>query len=956
MDDPYDEDARFAIHASAAAEEQPDEPAVAGEPNEPTDPYDEDARFAIHVSTAAASPDDPYDIEARFALHCGSAEQPAVDAPSDDLAVTDLENIDNNEDEFDEERRFATHCTTQILGPSEEEIGECQMSSLRVSEVENATAVGDGEGDEEEEEEEDEEDEWFRHWRISRAEAAKRPVLCSPPAAEKAKAIARPSIAELVAKHACTERQWRNLSREKRPATKGPSSALRPSVARRVWIGPNGRVETPDATSSPEADGASRSSTSMAPGVPSPSKGKGMTNRELSLQSALLARTTRRGAQHGVSETRRAPAASSTGADDDAAEAGAAVTGGGGGATSRGCGASGRGGVRGRGAAWAIEGGDVESASAALMHQSAAMFHKQQADAAAAVLASATAATSALAAASASLVQRGGGGGGAASACGGPRPSLDTMLCADDVVCELLGWAGLEASACAAQVCSSWRRLLGQEAVWALLCQRAALGSETRPRLRLTARGAAGEAREAGEAGATGPAAATGAGGEAGAAGAADATGVGAGGAATDAGGGGGGGGGGGSAGSAPDAWRRRGVALREEHLQRRRRWRRSGCAESTLRPHTEIVMALQLHRGLLITASADQTISLSELPSDDDPHHWPAGSGGSGSGNGEQRPWEASPGDYLPQTAWTGGGVGSVGAGGSGGGVGAAADGVGRSMILAGHTDQIFDVHAYDEHLASCSADGTVRIWDLCSGQQSRRWRWAAYCVQCDERRCLTGGEGREPLRLYDWRSGEEIAALRDEGSSSPQGICTALQRRGSIVAAANSDRSSPLRTWDLLTGELLDRFALPSFCCGARCLQLYDQMLVAGCGNGWVIVADLRTGRFERRLAHPEMVNTIEVRGDTLLTGGDDGVVRLTDARTFATFASHRMGRSITAARFNETRLYAGCENGEVRAFDYSWRADRAIGTGEGGLTPQQKQALAKAITAARHRQRSS
>ena len=885
--DPYDEDARFAIHTSAAADELPpdepdesSEPDAAGEPNEPIDPYDEDARFAIH-SAAAEGPGDPYDdIEARFAIHCRSAaEQQAATArsappPSDDLVVTDLETVDNNEDEFDEERRFATHCTSQILGPSEEEIGQCQMSSLQLR--------GDQTVEEEapdEDAEEEEEDDWLRLWRISRAEAAKRPMLCSPPAAEKA--VVAPTIAELVAKHACTERQWRNLSRE-RPASKGPSTALKPSVARRMWIGPNGRVEDPAVAASTEADGAPRVST--APSAPSPSKG--MTNRELSLQSALLARTTRRGSQHGVSETRRAPASPSADADD-VAHADAAAAGGEAGAARPGA----SGGAR--GAAWALE-GDVESASAALMHQSAAMFHKQQLDAAAVLAVTATPSSA-----------------HGAAACG---PSLDVVLSADDVVCELLGWAGLEASACAAQVCSSWRRLLGQEAVWALLCHRATLSSEDRPRLRLTAAGPPGASAQVAPPPPPPPRGNAGGGG-----------------------GGAAGGDGGGGAASAPDAWRRRGVALREEHLQRRRRWRRSICAESTLRPHTEIVVALQLHRGLLISASADQTISLSELPSDDEPQR--PGS----DGNLEQRPWEASQGDYLPQANWMGGS----------GSRGSAADGAGRSMVLSGHTDQIFGIHAHDEHLASCSADGTVRIWSLSDGQQKRRWRWPAYCVQCDERRCLTGGEGREPIQLYDWRTGDLLAALHDTGASGPAGICTGLHRRGTTVAAANSDRSSPLRTWDLATGELVDRFSLPSFCRGARCLQMHaENMLVAGCGNGWVILADLRTGRFERRLAHPEMVNTLEVRGDILLTGGDDGVVRLTDARTFTTFASHRIGRSIAVARFNDTRLYAGCENGEVRCFDYSWRADKAIGTGEGGLTPQQKQAFAQAITAARRR----
>ena len=91
-------------------------------------------------------------------------------------------------------------------------------------------------------------------------------------------------------------------------------------------------------------------------------------------------------------------------------------------------------------------------------------------------------------------------------------------------------------------------------------------------------------------------------------------------------------------------------------------------------------------------------------------------------------------------------------------------------------------------------------------------------------------------------------------------------------------------------------------------------------------------------------------------LLTGGDDGVVRLHDAGTFTTIGAHRVGRCIFAARFDSTRIYVGCDNGEVRIFDYSSRADAAHAAVKGGFTPQQKQALFNAFmerpkTAARH-----
>ena len=43
------------------------------------------------------------------------------------------------------------------------------------------------------------------------------------------------------------------------------------------------------------------------------------------------------------------------------------------------------------------------------------------------------------------------------------------------------------------------------------------------------------------------------------------------------------------------------------------------------------------------------------------------------------------------------------------------------------------------------------------------------------------------------------------------------------------------------------------------------------------------------------------------------------------------HRVGRCVFAARFDRTRIYAGCDNGEVRVFDYSSRPASA-GRGKG------------------------
>ena len=88
---------------------------------------------------------------------------------------------------------------------------------------------------------------------------------------------------------------------------------------------------------------------------------------------------------------------------------------------------------------------------------------------------------------------------------------------------------------------------------------------------------------------------------------------------------------------------------------------------------------------------------------------------------------------------------------------------------------------------------------------------------------------------------------------------------------------------------------------------------------------------------------------QGPTYCTYG----VRAYQPRAFGTHrvpwhptGGHRVGRCVFAARFDRTRIYAGCDNGEVRVFDYSSRPESAHAAGEGGFTPRQKQALQAAF----------
>ena len=67
--------------------------------------------------------------------------------------------------------------------------------------------------------------------------------------------------------------------------------------------------------------------------------------------------------------------------------------------------------------------------------------------------------------------------------------------------------------------------------------------------------------------------------------------------------------------------------------------------------------------------------------------------------------------------------------------------------------------------------------------------------------------------------------AALACHIWQAPTGMTTCLDVHGSHVTAANSDVHSQLRVWDMAAARLVDRFSLPPYCKGVRCLARYSE-----------------------------------------------------------------------------------------------------------------------------------
>lgn len=414
-------------------------------------------------------------------------------------------------------------------------------------------------------------------------------------------------------------------------------------------------------------------------------------------------------------------------------------------------------------------------------------------------------------------------------------------------------------------------------------------------------------------------------------------------------------------------SWRTGALRAHAERVALRRRWHNGVCADFCARAvHNDYVMAMQVHRGTLLTAAADKTVGLTSIRAMRrlEARFTAAGGGEGGGGSSDARHCarhddeESDDNDDNDDAA-------SAGCGKE---LGGSAQ---MTRVLCGHRGQVMGLHAHGDHCATCAADGGLIVWSLSRGclvQEHRqpglfslRLLDGAHDGAPDEAtvgRVACGFEGRVPVQLLDWR--HHFTLLHElPDDEAPSGVTTCLASFGSWLAAGNTDSHSQLRVWDLRAagGRLRDRFSLPSYCKGVRCLAPLGEHapheLVAGCSNGWVVKFDLRAGRYVRLYSHADCVSALAVHGAMLISTGDDQVVRVAETRRhLAPLASHRTRSIVFAAAADEQTIYLGVGDGDVRCLDFSAYANAHNEAG-GGFDARQKAALAEvARTVARQR----
>jgi WD40 repeat protein len=249
----------------------------------------------------------------------------------------------------------------------------------------------------------------------------------------------------------------------------------------------------------------------------------------------------------------------------------------------------------------------------------------------------------------------------------------------------------------------------------------------------------------------------------------------------------------------------------------------------------------------------------------------------------------------------------------------------------FAGHPGRVSCVHftADGRRLLSAGHDGTLRLWDVSTGQCLRTFEGhegavTSACLSADDRRALSGGLDRS-VRLWDLETGECLRHWPghfEQGEERPGGTPGSGSDWEFLLHATGSALRLMQDLMDKLDGgkkgrpdpAVLRRRYAPGHSSAVRAVALSPdgRLALSGAEDGTLRLWEVAEGRRLHVLeGHEQRVNAVAFHPDgrLALSAGSDKTLRLWDVasgKCMRTFQGHEQGvRSVCWSRDGRTAL---------------------------------------------------
>jgi WD40 repeat protein len=235
-----------------------------------------------------------------------------------------------------------------------------------------------------------------------------------------------------------------------------------------------------------------------------------------------------------------------------------------------------------------------------------------------------------------------------------------------------------------------------------------------------------------------------------------------------------------------------------------------------------------------------------------------------------------------------------------------------------------------------SGSDDGTVKVWDVHTGDELRTFKGHgrgvnAVALSADGMRAVSGSSDGT-VKLWDVHTGGELRTFAGHGDGVN---AVALSGDGTRALSGSDDRT--VRLWDVDTGEELRTFAGHGDEVNAVVLSADGMRALSGSDDGTVRLWDVGSGEELRTFAdHGARVRAVALNADgTRALSGGGGTVKLWDVDSGAelrTFEGHRSTVHAVALSADGERVLSGSADRTVKLWDVGSGAELRTFEGHG------------------------